>query len=89
MTTTVQTSCSSVSHTTKEGPRLRGLQTMPWGDKPIPCNAVSHMEAKRYNGILSPVTNYNMKSLLLTTVMFLDKFQCMHWVNAHVNSLYQ
>lgn len=61
---------------------------MPWGDKPMPCSPVSHIEAKGYNGILYPVTNY-MKSLLLTIVTFLDKFQCIHWVNAHVNSLYQ
>lgn len=57
-------------------------------DHALPCSPVSHIEAKGYNGILYPVTSY-MKSLLLTIVMFLDKFQCIHWVNAHVNSLYQ
>lgn len=83
MTTTVQTSCSSVSHATKEDPRLREA-CRPCPEETSPYHAMLSVteKPKDNNGILFPVTNYNMKSLLLTIVMFLDKFQCIHWVNA-------
>lgn len=88
MTATVQTSCQfSISYPQGKPKTQRGLQTTPLGDKPTPCNDVSHIGAEESNGSLHPVTDYSMNMLL--TIVFLDKFQCMHWVNAYLNDLYQ